>query len=76
LVLPDYKEETGKTSKDRGMISQQDFARAGIVMTAHDEARRNGEKHSVALAKAVEFVRQHFPKMRISKTGVKRIFRP
>jgi len=50
-----------------------------MVMCAYDEARGSGQKHSAAVALAVDFVRQRYPEMPISKTEVKRIlatFRP
>jgi hypothetical protein len=54
-------------------VKYRDFVRAGIVMSVYDEARENNQKHSVAVVQAVEFVRQRYPKMRISGTGVRRI---
>jgi hypothetical protein len=48
-------------------------------MSVYDEARENGQKHSVAVAQTVYFIKQRHPKMRISETEVKRTlakFRP
>jgi hypothetical protein len=42
-------------------------------MCAYDEARQKGEKHSVAIAEAVAFVREHFAGMRISETELRRV---
>jgi hypothetical protein len=73
------KKKMGRPRKTEGQLSHQDFARAGIVMGLYDEARRVGQKHSVAVKQTVEFVKQHYPRKRISETGVKRIlaeFRP
>jgi len=50
-----------------------------MVLFAYDEARQRGEKHSVAIIQAVEYIRQHYPKMPISETEVRRVlatFRP
>jgi len=67
------KKKLGRPRKTKGVIAYKDFARAGIVMGAYDAARENGQKHSAAVAQSVEFTRQHYPEMRISETGVKRI---
>ena len=55
------------------------FCRAGMVMSAYDEARASGEKHSVAVTQAVDYVSHRCSEMPISETEVKRtlaIFRP
>jgi hypothetical protein len=73
------EKKLGRPRKSDGVISPQDFARAGIAMSVYDEARGNGQKHSVAVTQTVEFIKQRHPKMRISETEVKRIlakFRP
>jgi hypothetical protein len=73
------KKNLRKPQKKAGVISAWNFTRAGIVMSAYDEARENGEKHSVAVKQTVAVVRQRHPKIRISETGVRRIlakFRP
>jgi hypothetical protein len=69
----DMGKKLGRPRKTQGVITYQEFARAGIVMSSYDEARENGQKHSVAVAESVEFVRQRFPRMRISETAVRRI---
>jgi len=66
------EKKLGRPQKSKGVISAQDFARAGIAMSVYDEARENGQKHSVAVAQSVEFIKQRHPKMRISETEVKR----
>jgi hypothetical protein len=79
LEMKAMKKKPGRPRKKEGVISHRDFARAGIVMSVFDEARGNGEKHSVAVAQCVQFIRQRYPRLRISETGVKRIlseFRP
>jgi hypothetical protein len=68
------KKKLGRPRKAEGLLSHQDFARAGIVMSLYDEARKDGQKHSVAVRQTVEFVEQRYPKKRISETGVKRIW--
>jgi hypothetical protein len=73
------KKKLGRPRKTEGLISHRDFARAAIVMSAYNDARKNGEKHSVGVKQSVEVARQRHPTMRISETGVKRIlaeFRP
>lgn len=67
------KKKRGRPRKPDGVIAQRDFARAGIAMAAYDKARKSGQKHSVAIAQAVQFVKLHYPKMAISESGVKRI---
>jgi len=60
-------------------MEPRQFGRAAIVMSAYDEARRNGEKHSIAVRYAVDFFKGRSSHMRISETEVKRIlstFRP
>jgi len=55
------------------------FGRAAIAMSAYDEAREKGEKHSVAVRDSVTAVRCRNPEVPISETGMKRIlskFRP
>jgi len=46
--------------------------RDGIVMSAYDEARENGEKHSVGVRQAAKVAKQRHPKLRISESGVRR----
>lgn len=61
----------GRPKKEEGRIESWQFARAGMVMCAYDEARKRGEKHSAAITEAVEHVRGRYP---ISETTAKRIF--
>lgn len=49
------------------------FVRAGAAMSAYDEARESGSKHSFAVTQAADSVRQLHPEMPISETQVKRI---
>jgi hypothetical protein len=65
--------------KARDTIEPWQFARAALCMFAYDEARERGDKHSVAVRYAVDFVKQRHPGMDISETEVKRtlaIWRP
>jgi hypothetical protein len=73
------KRRKGRPRKKEDSIEFWQFARAGKVMSAYDEARKKGEKHSVAVREAVDSLRLGSPEMRISETGVKHIlstFRP
>jgi hypothetical protein len=73
------KKKMGRPRKKKEVLSSRAFARAGIVMSAYDEARENGQKHSVAIRQSVEVTRERHPKIPISETGVRRIlsqFRP
>jgi hypothetical protein len=67
------KRRPGRPRKEAGTMEFRHFVRAGIVMAAYDEARQNDQKHSVAVRLAVEFVKQNYPKLRISETAVRRI---
>ena len=72
-------EKMGRPQKKKGVISRRSFVRAGIVMSAFDEARENGEKNSVSVKQSVEGIKQRHPKIPLSETGVRRIlsqFRP
>jgi hypothetical protein len=69
----------GRPKKNEGTTEFWRFVRAGMVMSAYDEARASGQKHSAAVAQSVDYVRQCCSEMPISETEVKRIlatFRP
>ena len=73
------KRPRGRPRKKQDSIEFWRFARAGIVISAYDEAREKGEKHSVAVRYALDSLRQRSPGMPISETEVRRIlstFRP
>jgi hypothetical protein len=73
------RETRGRPRKKDDTMKFSCFARAGAAMSAYDDARERGEKHSVAVTHAVDSVRRLYPTMRISRTVVKRIlaeFRP
>lgn len=63
----------GRPRKKDDTIQPWQFARAGMVLCAYDEARGSGLKHSAAVRDAVQFVKQRNPEMPISETAVKRI---
>ena len=62
----------GRPKKKMGELEFWRFVRAGLIMCAFDKAREDGDKHSAAIAHAVEYVRQHHPEMPVSETEVKR----
>jgi hypothetical protein len=67
------KRRPGRPRKKEGTLEHRQFVRAGIVMSAYDEARQSDQKHSVAVRQTVEFVKQNYPEVRISETAVRRI---
>jgi len=69
----------GRPKNKDGTMTLWRFARAGILMSAFDEARESGEKLSAALTHAVDHVRQRHPKMPVSGSEVRRtlaMYRP
>lgn len=73
------KRARGRPKKNEDTIEFWRFVRAVMVMSAYDEARASGQKHSTAVTQAVAYVRQRFSEMPISETEVKRVlatFRP
>ena len=67
------KRPRGRPKKNEGTIEFWRFVRAGMVMSAYDEARASGQKHSAAVTQAVDYVRQRGSEMPISETVVKRV---
>ena len=67
------RKKLGRPQKKKGVSSFMQFERAGIVMSLYDKARKNGQKHSAAVAQTVELIKHNLPMMRISETEVKRI---
>lgn len=67
------KRQRGRPRKERDRIDPWRFTRASLAVCAYDEARGRGEKHSVAITEAVDFVKRRRPEMKISKTEVKRV---
>jgi hypothetical protein len=67
------KKQKGRPRKSPNSLEFWRFVRAAMVMYAYDAAREMDEKHSVAVAQAVDFVRQHHPAMPISETEVRRV---
>jgi hypothetical protein len=72
-IVETKKRLRGRPKKTRDGIEPWQFARAAMVLCAYDEARRIGEKHSVAVREAVDYVRRCDSEMRISATEVKRV---
>jgi hypothetical protein len=73
------KRPRGRPKKTEGLIKFWHFVRAGMLMSAFDEARESGEKHSAAVTQAGEDVRQRHPEMPVSETEVRRtlaMYRP
>jgi hypothetical protein len=71
-TMKSEKRPRGRPKKDEGTIEFWRFVRVGMVMSAYDEARASGQKHSAAVTQAVDYVRQCCSEMRISETEVKR----
>jgi hypothetical protein len=67
------KKKLGRPRKKKGVSSFMQFERAGLAMSSYDEARKNGQKHSAAVAQTVELLKHSHPVIRISQTEVKRI---
>jgi len=66
------RRQRGRPRKKQDTILFWQFLRGAAAMCAYDEARERGEKHSVAVGQAVDFVKKLHPKMPISETEVKR----
>lgn len=67
------KKPRGRPKKKEDSIEPWQFGRAAIVLSAYNEHREKGEKHSVAVRDTVDTVRRRSPTLPISETGVKRI---
>ena len=73
------KRPRGRPKKEKGREEFWRFVRTGIIISEYDEARKSGQKHSVAVTQAVAYLKQHQPEMPVSETVVKRMlatFRP
>src|SRR5437016_4283629 len=66
------KRQRGRPKKKEGSIEPWQFGRLAKITSAYDEARRIGEKHSVAVREAVDSLRRSNPEMPISEAEVKR----
>jgi hypothetical protein len=64
--------KAGRPRKD-GRQDMWILERIALVLFAYGRARDAGEKHSVAIAEAVKYVRETAPTMRISETEAKRV---
>ena len=67
------RKRRGRPRKAADSMPFWQFARAGSVICAYDEARERGEKHSVAIGLAVDFVRKIQPQVPISEAEVRRV---
>ena len=73
------KPKRGRPRNKVGDMKARDFMRAGMLMSAYDEARRRNEKHSVGITEAAELGKQRHPEMPISEACTRRAlatFRP
>jgi hypothetical protein len=68
----DSPKKRGRPLKNRAKDSWE-LARTVIVIDAFHTARKQGQKHTSAIQDTVDFVRQHYPDVPISPTGVRRI---
>jgi hypothetical protein len=66
------KRPRGRPKKEEGREESWRFVRAGIIISAYDEARKSKQKHSAAVTQAVDYLKQHQPEMPVSETVVKR----
>jgi hypothetical protein len=62
----------GRPKKEEAREEFWRFVRAGIIISAYDEARKSKQKHSAAVTQAVQYLRQHQTEMLISETVVRR----
>lgn len=66
------KRPPGRPKKNEGRIEAWHLLRAAMAMSAYNEARASGQKHSAAVTQALDYIRQHCSEMPISETEVKR----
>ena len=67
------KRRRGRPKKKEGSIEPWQFGRLAKVTSGYDEARKRGEKHSVAVRETVDSLRLGSPEMPISEAEVRRI---
>jgi hypothetical protein len=67
------KKPRGRPKKKEGRVEAWQFFRAAIVISVYDQARQRGEKHSVAVREAIDYVRQNWTDLAISESEVRRI---
>jgi hypothetical protein len=70
--MENAKKGRGRPQREEGREEFWRFVRAGLIISAYDEARESSEKHSAAITQAVEYIKQHQPEMPVSETVVKR----
>jgi len=73
VIVQAKNRKPGRPRKKQDRIELWQFARAAVVISAYDEARVNGEKHSVAVTQAVDFVRRNDSEISISEAEARRI---
>jgi hypothetical protein len=66
------KRKRGRPQKEQGRLEFWRFVRGAMAMHGYDQARERGEKHSVAVREAVDFVKHCHPGMSISEAEVRR----
>ena len=66
------KKPRGRPRNEKDRIKSWQFGRVAMILCAYDEARRRGDKHSVAVKDAVDSIRQHSPELSISESEVRR----
>jgi hypothetical protein len=71
-TMKTQKRPPGRPKKKEGTRECWRFFRDGMAMSAYDEARESGQKHSAAITQSVDHVRKRCPKMPMSETGVRR----
>lgn len=66
------KRQRGRPRRAPDTFPFWQFMRAATAICGYDEARARGEKHSVAVVEATDFVKKLHPGMPISESEVKR----
>ncbi len=73
------KRKVGRPRKEKDRFEPWQFGRAAAIVAAYEEARKRGEKHSVAVQEAAKQVKRQKPYVNVSESEVRRIlaeFRP
>jgi hypothetical protein len=66
------KRKRGRPRTKEGVIPCWRFFRIGAVLSHFETERKSGQKHSLAVADTVQFLKQREPGLPISETEVKR----
>src|SRR5260370_41280965 len=67
------KRQRGRPRKQGDAEPFWHFVRLALLMCVYDESRETGDKHSVAIRFAVDFVKQQCPDMPVSETELRRV---